>query len=76
MPNSPIPTTERGPRIALCAGESSGDQLGAGLIDALRARFPDERVYTFWDYFRNHWPRDAGLRIDHLLLNRALAPAL
>jgi lipid-A-disaccharide synthase len=41
VPNSPTPTTERGPRIALCAGESSGDQLGAGLIEALQRRFPD-----------------------------------
>jgi len=41
VPNSPIPTTERRPRIALCAGESSGDQLGAGLVEALQRRFPD-----------------------------------
>ena len=40
-----------------------------GWVDALRARYPQERIYTFWDYFRQHWPRDAGLRIDHLLLN-------
>ena len=33
-------------------------------------------MFTFWDYFRQHWERNAGLRIDHLLLNRALAPAL
>jgi exodeoxyribonuclease-3 len=33
-------------------------------------------VYTFWDYFRQHWQRNAGLRIDHLLLNKELAPAL
>ncbi len=50
--------------------------LAQGWIDALRATFPDERVYTFWDYFREHWKRDAGLRIDHLLLDRALAPRL
>jgi exodeoxyribonuclease-3 len=50
--------------------------LAQGWTDALRARHPGERVYTFWDYFRNHWARDAGLRIDHLLLNRALAPRL
>jgi lipid-A-disaccharide synthase len=41
LPNSPTPSTERGPRIALCAGESSGDQLGAGLVEALQRRFPD-----------------------------------
>jgi exodeoxyribonuclease-3 len=50
--------------------------LSQGWVDALRARHPDEPIYTFWDYFRNHWPRNAGLRIDHLLLNRALAPRL
>jgi exodeoxyribonuclease-3 len=35
---------------------------------------PGERIYTFWDYFRNAYGRDAGLRIDHLLLSPALAP--
>jgi exodeoxyribonuclease-3 len=33
-------------------------------------------MFTFWDYFRQHWQRDAGLRIDHLLLNADLAPRL
>ncbi|MDP1565389.1 MAG: exodeoxyribonuclease III, partial [Polaromonas sp.] len=32
--------------------------------------------YTFWDYFRQHWQRNAGLRIDHILLNAELAPRL
>ncbi|HYM85934.1 MAG TPA: exodeoxyribonuclease III, partial [Pseudoxanthomonas sp.] len=41
-----------------------------------RQLHPDERIYTFWDYFRQHWPRNAGLRIDHLLLNDRLAPRL
>lgn len=50
--------------------------LGQGWTDALRARHPEERIYTFWDYFREHWPRDAGLRIDHVLLSPALAPRL
>jgi exodeoxyribonuclease III len=50
--------------------------LEQGWIDAVRARHPDERIYTFWDYFRQHWPRNAGLRIDHLLLNATLAPRL
>lgn len=46
--------------------------LAQGWIDALRTRFPEERIYTFWDYFRQHWAKNAGLRIDHLLLNPAL----
>ena len=50
--------------------------LAQGWTDALRMRHPDDRVYTFWDYFRKHWERDAGLRIDHLLLNPAVAPRL
>ncbi|RYD14396.1 MAG: exodeoxyribonuclease III [Lysobacteraceae bacterium] len=50
--------------------------LAQGWTDALRARHPDERIYTFWDYFRQHWPRNAGLRIDHLLLSAKLTPRL
>ncbi|WP_129648040.1 exodeoxyribonuclease III [Peristeroidobacter agariperforans] len=47
--------------------------LQQGWTDTLRSRHPDDRIYTFWDYFRNHWARNAGLRIDHLLTNRAAA---
>jgi exodeoxyribonuclease-3 len=43
--------------------------LAQGWTDALRTQFPEERIYTFWDYFRQHWERNSGLRIDHLLLN-------
>lgn len=50
--------------------------LAQGWTDALRATHPDERIYTFWDYFRNHWARNAGLRIDHLLLSKQLKPCL
>ena len=50
--------------------------LKQGWVDSLRQLHPDERIYTFWDYFRQHWPRNAGLRIDHLLLNKTLAPRL
>jgi len=50
--------------------------LAQGWIDALRALHPDERIYTFWDYFRQHWEHNSGLRIDHLLLNAELAPRL
>ena len=34
------------------------------------------KAFTFWDYFRNHWERDAGLRIDFLMLNKHVAPKL
>lgn len=50
--------------------------LDQGWTDALRTRHPEERIYTFWDYFRQHWPRNAGLRIDHLLLSADLARRL
>jgi exodeoxyribonuclease-3 len=48
----------------------------AGWTDALRHLHPDERVFTFWDYFRNAYQRDAGLRIDHHLLNPMAAKHL
>ncbi|MGY8678025.1 exodeoxyribonuclease III [Bradyrhizobium sp. UFLA05-153] len=50
--------------------------VAQGWCDALRALHPEKRIYTFWDYKRNRWPRDAGLRLDHLLLSPALAPRL
>jgi exodeoxyribonuclease-3 len=50
--------------------------LAQGWTDALRTRFGDERVYTFWDYFRQHWQTNSGLRIDHLLLSADLAPRM
>jgi len=50
--------------------------LAQGWTDAVRQCHRDERIYTFWDYFRQHWPRNAGLRIDHLLLSPAIAPRL
>lgn len=50
--------------------------LAQGWTDALRAKHPDERIYTFWDYFRQHWEKDSGLRIDHLLLSKDLKPRL
>jgi exodeoxyribonuclease-3 len=49
---------------------------GQGWTDALRTQHPNERVYTFWDYMRNAWARDAGLRLDHVLLSPTLAPRL
>jgi exodeoxyribonuclease-3 len=50
--------------------------VAQGWTDALRTLHPGERIYTFWDYFRNAFARDAGLRIDHLLLSPDLRERL
>lgn len=51
--------------------------LDQGWVDALRRKHPgDEALFTFWDYMRNRWPRNAGLRLDHLLLSKKLARRL
>jgi exodeoxyribonuclease-3 len=50
--------------------------LAQGWTDALRSLHPDETIYTFWKYWRASFERDAGLRIDHLLLNPAAAARL
>jgi exodeoxyribonuclease-3 len=47
-----------------------------GWTDAIRTMHPSEPMFTFWHYKRNRWPRDAGLRLDHLLLSPVLAPRL
>jgi exodeoxyribonuclease-3 len=47
-----------------------------GWTDAIRARFPDGPVWTFWDYTAGAWQRDAGFRIDHLLLSPQAADRL
>ncbi len=43
--------------------------IDQGWTDAIRKLYPDEVIYTFWDYFRNAYGRNAGLRIDHFLLS-------
>ena len=53
-----------------------GKLVQQGWTDAFRSKYPDRRAYTFWDYKRNRWPRDAGLRLDHLLLSPDLAAGL
>ena len=50
--------------------------LAQGWIDSLQHLHPGEAIYTYWDYFRNRFSRDAGLRIDHLLLNKPAAARL
>lgn len=50
--------------------------LKQGWTDAIRKLYPEERIYTFYDYFRNAYQRDAGLRIDHFLLDSTLTTRL
>jgi len=47
-----------------------------GWCDAIRTLHPDQPMFTFWHYLRHRWQRDAGLRLDHLLLSPKLAPRL
>ena len=64
---------------ALLQPESRGAYarlLEQGWTDAVRRLHPHEKIFTFWDFFRNHWQRNSGLRIDHLLLNVPLAKRL
>ena len=66
-------------RDALIQPESRaafGALLAQGWSDAIRTLHPAKPMFTFWDYKRNRWRRDAGLRLDHLLLSPALAPRL
>jgi exodeoxyribonuclease-3 len=50
--------------------------MAQGWTDALRSLHPGEKIYTFWDYFRNAYGRNAGLRIDHFLLSPKVAKRL
>lgn len=52
--------------------EAFFELLNQGWTDAIRELYPDEIIYTFWDYFRNAYERNAGLRIDHFLLSPEL----
>jgi exodeoxyribonuclease-3 len=49
--------------------EAYHDLVAQGWTDAIRKLYPKETIYTFWDYFRNAYERNAGLRIDHFLLS-------
>ena len=50
--------------------------VAQGWTDSIRELHPSKPMFTFWDYKRNRWPRDAGLRLDHLLLSPALVSRL
>ena len=70
---------ERWKKDALFAPEAKAkfaELVGQGWTDAIRHLHPDERIYTFWPYWRESFERDAGIRIDHALLSPALAKRL
>ena len=56
--------------------EAFANVVAQGWTDAVRKLHPNEHIYTFWDYFRNNFGRDAGLRIDHLLLSPSISGRL
>ena len=56
--------------------ESYAKLIAQGWTDAIRETHPGEAIYTYWDYFRNAFGRNAGIRMDHLLLSPALKPRL
>jgi len=58
------------------ARKAYGALLAQGWTDSLRAKHPDAAIYTFWDYRRKRWERNAGLRLDHILLSPKLKAAL
>ena len=58
------------------AREKYAELVEQGWTDAIRHLYPDQRIYTFWHYWRNSFERDAGIRIDHLLLSPPLAKRL
>ncbi len=70
---------ERWKKDALFAPEAKAKfaaLVGQGWTDAIRQLHPNERIYTFWPYWRQSFERDSGIRIDHALLGPALAPRL
>ncbi len=70
---------ERWAKDALFAPQARAkfaELVGQGWADAIRYLHPDERIYTFWHYWRNSFQRDAGIRIDHSLLSPSLAKSL
>ncbi|HLO90008.1 MAG: exodeoxyribonuclease III [Chloroflexota bacterium] len=56
--------------------EAFHNLLNQGWTDAIRFLYPDQVIYTFWDYFRENFKRNAGLRIDHFLLSPVLSSRL
>jgi len=56
--------------------DAYADLVSQGWTDAVRMLYPNKRIYTFWDYLRKAYERNAGLRLDHFLLSEDLAEKL
>ncbi len=56
--------------------EAFHELLEKGWLDSIRTLYPEEKIYTFWDYLYKSYPRNAGLRIDHLLISPYLTGSL
>ncbi len=70
---------ERWAKDALFSPEARAkfaELVAQGWTDAIRHLYPDERIYSFWHYWRNAFERNSGIRIDHALLSPSLAPKL
>jgi len=50
--------------------------LSQGWTDAMRKLYPEGPLWTFWDYKRERWPNDKGMRLDHFLLSPRIAERL
>jgi exodeoxyribonuclease III len=50
--------------------------LAQGWTDAMRKLQPNGPLWTFWDYKRERWPKDKGMRLDHFLLSPQLSKCL
>jgi exodeoxyribonuclease III len=62
--------------FAPAAKAKFAELVAQGWTDAIRHLHPDQRIYTFWPYWRESFERDAGIRIDHALLSPAVAKRL
>ena len=69
----PAGLPRRDPRLAPGRGEAFTRLCGWGLVDVYRVQHPDAGRYTWWDYRAGNFHKNFGMRIDHLLVTRALA---
>src|SRR6185369_11960355 len=72
----PTRSLDRNALIQPESRQSFARLLGQGWTDALRKLYPDGPLWTFWDYERERWEADKGMRLDHFLLSPLLSGQL